>query len=985
MHRALFLFGPPRIERDGAQVPIGRRKALALVAYLAAHDSEPFSRDTLAALLWPESDQARARAALRRTLVTLNAAGMGDALAIQRDTIGLHPDTGLWVDVKHFRRLLASAHRQATVSHTALTEAVALYRDDFLAGFTLRDSPAFDEWQFFQAEGLRRDLASALERLVRYYADGSELETAIGYARRWLALDPLHEPPQRWLMQLYAQAGEPAAAVRQYQELARRLENTLGLSPQPETIQLYEVIKESRFPLPLSGLNETATDRLSQLPVPATPFVGRAEELAEIVRCLADPNCRLLTLIGHGGVGKTRLALEATTRQRAVFADGVCFISLAGVQARDVLIERIANALELAAVEHADLLAQIFNLLRRQTRLLIFDSFEQLFPEANLLAELLACAPQVKVLVTSRERLKLQAEWSLELQGLPFPLETDCEDLEAYDAVRLFVQSAQRTRPYVTLTPVDQIQVAHICRLLAGLPLGIELAATWTRVLACAEIAEEITRSLDFLNMAWQDVPERHRSLRAVFEESWRLLSEAEQRALRQLSIFRGGFTSAAAQYVAGAQLPRLAALMDKSLLGRNRSGRYDLHTLVWQFATEKLREAADEHEQVGDRHSRYYAALIEQGTERLRDPQLLEVLSEVSDEMENVQASWRWAIEHRRATLIEQSCRGLYGFYQRRGWFQEGAEAFEQAVMCLGDVDAPPTEEHAVLRSKLLARLGVLYTGLGLYEKARAALQPSIALLREAGQQVELASALLHSGMLELQAGEYMLVKQLLEESLSIYRSLDDPSGAAQALNILGYLAGEMGNYAEAEHRLEESLWLSRSVHKPWQVANTLNSLGYVIHRLGDQARAQQTLEESLALSQALNHPLRTATLANLGLVALAREDYAAAKAHFCKTLQVALDLHLISMMLAAFGGLATLLAQAGQAEQALELLAFVRHHPASPQEARDRVAPLWAELAATLPATVVATAEGRGKTQIVEQFAAALLNDHAVTAAHH
>jgi len=316
----LRLLGPPLIELDGCTVQLGRRKAVALLAYLAL-TRQVHSRDALATLLWPELDQSHARGQLRRTLSLLNRTLGEEWLAVDRETTQWAPEGEAWIDVERFRECLAdcAAHghppeRACTACVPLLSEAIDLYQDGFLSGFTLPDAPAFDEWQFFEGEALRDQVADALQRLARWHGERAEHEAAIRYARRWLALDPLHEPAQRELMALYARSGQRAAALRQYAECERILEEELGVPPSPETAQLYERIRDRED---LTGCRWESEGKpvrsaeLSNLPAQSTPFVGREQELAELSRMLADPEVRLVTVLGPGGSGKTRLALEA--------------------------------------------------------------------------------------------------------------------------------------------------------------------------------------------------------------------------------------------------------------------------------------------------------------------------------------------------------------------------------------------------------------------------------------------------------------------------------------------------------------------------------------------------------------------------------------------------------------------------------------------------------------------------------------------------
>jgi DNA-binding SARP family transcriptional activator len=441
----LFLLGSPLIEYDGKPIDINRRKAVALLIYLAV-TGDAHTRDGLATMLWSDFDQRRARASLRSALWDLNKTAIGPGLVVEPETVQLRVEAGLWVDATHFRQLLAAcdshghaAHEVCPACRDPLTEAVTLYRDDFLAGFTLPDAPEFDEWQFFQSENLRQKLASALERLIRLYQAQNELAEAIPYARRWLSLDPLHEPAHRQLMLLYAQSGQQAAALRQYQVCADALEAELGLAPNQETTILYEQIRAGRLnpdqpisqsPTPVA---ETASPVVRSdliprhnLPPQPTPFIGRETELADLANLIADPNTRLLTIVGPGGMGKTRLALEAAGAQVEHYPHGVYFVPLAPLTESENLIPATAQAVNFPFPrDERSPQQQLLDYFRQKQLMLVLDNFEHLLAPSKdglaFITDLLQAALQVKLLITSRERLKLSSETVFTLEGLDFP------------------------------------------------------------------------------------------------------------------------------------------------------------------------------------------------------------------------------------------------------------------------------------------------------------------------------------------------------------------------------------------------------------------------------------------------------------------------------------------------------------------------------------------------------------------------------------
>ncbi|MBN1583571.1 MAG: hypothetical protein JXA89_22880, partial [Anaerolineae bacterium] len=531
----LFLLGAPRVERDGIQVSFDRRKAMALLAYLAV-TGQPHRRDVLAALLWPAFDQSRARTALRRTVFALKQ-GIGEVcLDADREMVHLVPGVSLWTDVGHFRDLVASCrghdHRADELCSACLdvlSEAAVLCGGGFMAGFSLRDSEGFDDWQRDQGEVWHRELIAVLDKLARGYGSQHEYALGIACAQRWLSIDPLDELAHCRLMQLYSQSNQRASALQQYQMCRDMLEREFGVSPSDETNQVYRGIYAHH-----GSPVETPIPRSLGLPAQATPFIGRKDELDEISRQLANPECRLLTLVGPGGIGKTRLALQAAADAAHQFMHGVHFVPLASIPSVDLVIPAIAERFDPISGElrgqnrslqnagngvDLTLKEQLWDYLWAKEMLLVLDNVEHLIGAVDLLGEMLSAAPGLKLVVTSRQRLNIQGEWLFEVQGMSVPGEEQaCAQVASFDAVRLFLSAARRVAPRFPAEPRD---LARICRSLDGVPLAIELAATWARAWSCAEIAQAANSStLDLPSTSLRGVPERHRSMRAVFEHS---------------------------------------------------------------------------------------------------------------------------------------------------------------------------------------------------------------------------------------------------------------------------------------------------------------------------------------------------------------------------------------------------------------------------------------------------------------------------------
>ena len=911
----LRLLGPPRIALHGVPLAFTRRKAAALLIYLAV-TGRPHARESLAALFWGELPGHSAAANLRKVLTELRER-VGDRLLSDREAVGLDFGRGVWLDAAAFNAAVEAA--AAAADPAALQAAVALYEADFLAGFALPDAPDFDEWSLLRREHLRDRLLEALQALTDLHVRRGETAAGIASATRLLALDTWREEAHRALMTLLARAGRRDAALAQYETCRRALAEGLGVEPLPETAALHERLQRGA-PAPPHNL-----------PAPPGPFVGRRAERALLAERLADPACRLVTLVGLGGSGKTRLALEAAHAAAPAvpgsgrsFPDGVYLVAprderaLAGPDARR-LLAAIAGALGLPSPGAMEPGGWARAHLATRAVLLVLDGLEPVPAAAAALDDLLKRAPGVALLVTARAALGLEAEWTLRLGGLALPGGED--DLERSEAGQLFLQRARQVRPSFALTAADRPAVARVCALTGGLPLALLLAAEGLRGLNCAGLAAELERGLDVLEAPAGVVPARRRSVRAILVAAWRGLPPARRAALRRLAAFPGGFTGEVARAVAGVAPADLLALVDATLVTLDADGRHDLPPLVRQRAAGQLAARPDEAALAAARHAAYYADFARRRTDALYRE--LEAADAFRADFANLRAAWDWAADHARLDLLESLREGLVVFCDNAGWSAEGEAAFARAVERLravsGAAGAAPgyqavlgflLTEHArfLIRqarhdrawsaleearalagaagSAALAVQYARYRGEWFRERrgypaARQALARATDLARAAGLRRPEAASLRTLGEVVALLGGGAGARDCGERALALCRELGDRLGEGRAYRLLGRLAAARGEYAPAALYQEQDLRLSRALGDRLGESIALNYRAALADAIeGRYLEAEEMLARALALCRDLaDRRHEGATLANLARNARLRGDYARAR----------------------------------------------------------------------------------------------------------
>lgn len=892
-------------------------RAQALLVYLATESALGTShqgRESLMELLWSGMPPDSARRNLRQNLYYLRQAIStaprpegGEAIPFllsERQSVAINPEYPLEFDVQRFGDLLAGPQEK-------WPQAVALYRGEFLTDFYLPDANPFEEWAAARREAFRRQALNALDGLSDSFVIQGRLNDAEGYARQQLAIDPIREPAYRQLMKVLYWSGRRAEALNLYQECVRILENELDTPPSEATSTLADAIREgtlagrpetgkadkgaelelgfgkeeatSAYEQDLASLSPTAQVSLGRhnLPAYATPFIGREVELAALDGLFADPNVHLVTVVGPGGIGKTRLATAAAEQILAAqsFLDGLYFIDLAPLRETSEILQALGDALDLSLQGGDDPATrqQLFNYLHQKRMLFLFDNFEHLLDGATLVAEILQTAPGIKILVTTRERLHLSLEQVYPIDGLEFPDWETPEDTAKYTAARLFIQSARRNEPDFTLRDNDDLTyLARICRLVGGMPLALELAASWVDMLSLDEIANELQQGLDILETDLRDVPERQRSVRASFNYTWRRLDEAEQAIFAQLSIFRGGFTRAAAQEVTSASLRQLSGLVSRSLIRFDKQrGRYAIHELLRQYGAEKLARRPELETSTYDGHSNYYLQMIAGFTDNLKGKGKRQALSAIEADLKNVLLAWDHACAQQNIEAIGQSLESLWR--SKRDLGRLDLDEFEQAVASLRNGEA--IGERGIVLGRLLAPLGRSYGWKGDTAKAREMLEESLELLQRLGATEESLIPLLflaevHDSMEES--------NRLYREGLALAKAVGDPWAIGHSLVFLVENARLAGEYKEAQQLGREALKQFKENEDKVGVAVALNELSLLAIDLGQYEIALTYARESISVTQSFTPMIRIMGLYPLGLALYALGRYGEAEEQF-------------------------------------------------------------------------------------------------------
>ena len=877
--------GKLQILLDGAEVPgLKRRKEQALLVYLACQPGVRFSREHLQGLLWGESAKKQAANSLRQALSTLRKLLPPDAIQTEGATIAWNAEVPVVVDI----------HR--------LTETPESYTEPFLHGFVVRKSPLWEEWLEAERERLR---LLALGGLLRRSAElaNRNLDGAIAALQQAHALEPWRESTHRQLVWLHWRNGDRAAALQQYEACVRMLADELGVPPSPETEELARRIQsgEPLFPTNLPEPSSLAT------------FVGRTVEMDETARLVQAH--RLVTITGLGGMGKTRLAQAVGRALLSDFVDGVFYVELVGVDSAQ-FVGQVAAALDIELSGAQTTEEQLAQGLLDKNILLILDNFEHLLASpapVRQIQNLLAGTGGLTLLITSRERLNLHLEQVVLLDGLPFAA-----------AVELFQLRAASASPRFAPGPANQPVIQAICQLLEGMPLAIELAASWTRALSPQAILDEIRTDLNVLRSLHRDTPDRQRSLHAVLDATWRMLSRAEQRQLQALTLFRGSFERRAAAAVAGVTLFDLAGLIDKSLLYRlqgeeENQDRYRLHEQLRQYAGAQAGKQAGTEAKVRERHAAHYAALLTNALADLQGKAQQQAVVDLGAELENVYSAWQHLLDQGAYDRLDACLEPLSLFFKIRSWMESGRQFLQEAELALPDVSGSVLN---LFRARLQLFQASFLEQMGRFQEATALLDTGLPVVTARNDRRTEMFGLNVQATVAAKTGAYEDAATGFEDALAAAREVGDRFREAGILNNLGILCELQNQPERAMAWYDQSIRLHRAMHDDHGLAIALENRGICAERLWLDDVAWNMFSESLEICRRLDYPEGiNRALNNLGLIALSRERLDEARRLFQEAADVLEHTGKAALIAYSLRFLSLVDSSAGHVDRAIEL----------------------------------------------------------------
>jgi DNA-binding SARP family transcriptional activator len=846
-------------------------KVRALFIYLLVEKGQFFQRSHLAGLLWSDIPEEQALHNLRQAISLLRKATREVDQSIiyaDREMVGLQPKANVKVDVLEFTHLIKAAYRYhknhnglGTIDIIALRKAIDLYQNPFLDRYRLNVSPLFEEWLLITREKFDTAAMEGLAYLAGYYERRDERTNAIHMLRKIIHIMPWDEKAHYQLIQLLAQDGQWSAAQKQYASLVYYLKNDLNVSPDPQTVVLFDQVRAQS----LSSIHSKGgTKTLHNLPLMTSNFVGRQKEIANLSELVANPIIRLVNILGLGGIGKTRLALEITFFQYGVFGHGVFMVPLRNAHSFDEFLTAIGQILQIHFTDQYTKEQQVLGYCRQKQLLLLLDNLDELSTNQQVqlfLEAMVKDCQHVMILVTSRQKVKINEETIFALDGLDFQESRESVDKaeELPDAVLLFEQKVQNTQRKFKISLENKALIIKLCRLVEGHPLAIELVAGSISGNVEQRIEETIEQGMSAYVSALANSQQHHQTLAAVFEVSWNRLTLQEKSDLAKLSVLKGGFTDDTVYKIYKIDAHSLSQLIDKSLLRIKVASRYDMHEIVRQFAELKCKQMGS-WESAVQIVTDYYLNFLQEQAIFFESGEQSSCLDWIERELNNIKVGWDWVLQTKQFSLLLEIVDVLYQYFNIRSRFTQG---IDWLLVLKTQIEAEP--EHQLLYAKVLNRIGSLAYRARKNELAKISLEKCYELLNQLDNDREMALCLVSLGAIELRYKKnYQKALENATQSMELYQNLQDPSGEAYAAYFKGIILNRMSDYDLAELTLQHSITLARETRNERRMVAPLNVMGDIACIKGQYDKAKLFFEEALEIATHLGDRFNQGILLN-------------------------------------------------------------------------------------------------------------------------
>ena len=858
---SFYVLGGLTIKNDrDIIISLSSRKAEALLIYLIFSEKASCEREELATLFWEDMPEQQALTNLRVTLSNIKKE-LGDILDVSRRKVVLNPVNRMYVDGLELLKTLGtglglepSREMLSLEKAQEITKSLSLYKGDFLKGFYIRNALAFEDWVAYNREGIKTSVIAASQILITTYFQNGRYSDGIEAVNQLLFIDPFNDAAYQSLIKLYAADGQRDTSISTFVKYKTLLELELGIEPDKEIVQIIEQIRKADYipeQIKSESKKHTSLPIPNNIPVQVTSFVGRDKELEQLRGHLSNPQLRLITMIGQGGIGKTRLAIEAARHNIQKFPEGVWFVPLEGVVTPNLVLPEIFKTLKIAFPEKTQAITKLVEHLNGHRMLLVLDNFEHVLDASGLVSEVINKTKNSKFIVTSREITGLPEEVSMAIEGLSSTPQNNFHKFKDQPAglekispaAMLFIDRAKRIDPNFNVGDNEIKLISDIIELVSGLPLGIELAAAGIKRYSLTELRDFISADSSFLKTDQPELPERQRSLISVFNAFWKQLSEDERIIMSRLAVFRGVVTQTSAQKVASASPFFLGSLVSRGLLQRKMPQGYVAHSMHRRFSYEKLKENMEEFESVHVKHRDYFFAYIKKLERDIRDNPQKELLDEIEFEHDNIRAAISFTIQAKDEQKAMEFCELMMPFWKIRGYYAEGYYWLNQTFELNTNADL-------VMKSAALCAAAKLVTALGDYDKAVEYSNRSLKLATDLGDRHGVARALNSLGASVASSGDVKRAEIYFTKSLEIYRNLRVQQAIAGTLVHIADMETQNKNLDQARTFLDEALIIFRTVGDIIGIVHVLQSYAK-IHIIRNQfAEAYGQLLESMEIA---------------------------------------------------------------------------------------------------------------------------------------